>query len=216
MVLPGQQRRRLAGDFGYVVQLFPPHGHVYSYTTRERDNESLVKRSWWAALYGFTALNLLVGSYSWVDLLVVLGLGVTESEVYSQYKPEWALYDPYMEGISGVNGWLGGYLLARLVSRQRTWASAGGLAVLYSYVKSWKDDADVHHECHFVTLAEGFLAGLALERFGPKPKPIGLVRRHVGKFALGSVLGFLALGPLLRSRLPDPPGVTNPTTIAEP
>ena len=126
------------------------------------------------------------------------------------FDPKWRLY-PFGFGISGILGWQGGYLCAKAVSKRRTWASVGGLMVLQSYVRQWvAGHQGVGHACHFTTLAQGFIAGLLLERYGPKPKPFKLIKRHVGKFVIAVVLGSFALGPILDYLFPDPPGFVDP------
>ena len=59
-------------------------------------------------------------------------------------------------------------------------------------------------------MGQGFIAGLALEHFGPKQKPWKFVRKHIGKIVLAVMVGYIALGPYLKNILPDPPGFENP------
>jgi len=222
--LPGQRiastRRRLVGrqpqGYGIVTdddgsiwfQPFGPNGGVYSYPARNADATDVNQgnRAFWIGSYGFLAMAVAIASYSMWDLLIMLTLSVGESELELN-----SVFYSIGFGISGINGWLAGYLLARLISKRRTWASLGGLMVLQSYVSQWwKGAVAVSHICHFTTMGQGFIAGLALEHFGPKQKPWKFVRKHIGKIVLAIMVGYMALGPYLKKILPDPPGFEDP------
>ena len=226
--LPGQRiastRRRLVREenpqgYGIVTssngsiwfQPFGPNGGVYSYPAAMLGGENTVNignRSFWAGFYGFLAMGVAIASYSMWDLLIILTLSFGESELANRnyITPLFSIGF----GISGINGWMAGYLLARLISKRRTWASLGGLMVLQNYVIQWWKGMAVSHRCHFVTLSEGFIAGLALEHFGPKQKPWKFARKHIGKIVLAVMVGYIALGTYLKNILPDPPGFENP------
>ena len=227
--LPGQQiastRRRLVRSeqpqgYGWVtdddgdiwLQPFGPGGGIYSYpfgTFIGKDSTNEGIRSTFVGMFGFLAMGVAIASYSMWDLLIMLTLSFGQSELTTRgYIP--GLY-AIGYGISGINGWLAGYLLARSISKRRTWGSIGGLMVLQNYIRQWWEGlVGVSHRCHFITLSEGFVAGLALEHFGPKQKPWKFIRKHIGKFVLAVMLVYFALGPILRNSWPDPPGYLDP------
>ena len=216
---PGQPQGYgiVTDDDGNIwFQPFGPNGGVYSYpfasfyksnvySGKGKLNEGI--RSSIIGMYGFVGLCVAIASYSMWDLLIMLTLSFGESELGNRgyITP---LYGPTGYGISGINGWLTGYLLARLVSKQRTWASLGGVSVLTNYTLQWWQGKQVSHKCHFTTMSQGFIAGLTLEHFGPKQKPWKFIRKHIGKFVLAVEVGFLALGPYLETIWPDPSGYT--------
>jgi hypothetical protein len=161
-------------------------------------------------MYGFVAMCVAIASYSMWDLLIMLTLSFGESELANKNYIS-PLYGKVGFGISGIVGWLAGYLLARLVSKRRTWASLGGLFVLQGYIMTWwKGLVGISHICHFVTMGQGFIAGLALEHFGPKQKPWKFARKHVGKFVIMVIVGNYALQAYLKNIWPDPPGFEDP------
>jgi hypothetical protein len=226
--LPGQRlastRRRLVREenpqgYGIVTssngsiwfQPFGPNGSVYSYPAAMLGGETvnMGNRAFWGGFYGFLAMGVAIASYSMWDLLIILTLSFGEAELANRNYIS-PLYGPVGFGISGINGWMAGYLIARLISKQRTWASFGGIMVLQGYIISWWKGTRVSHICHFVTMAQGFIAGLASEHFGPKQKPWKFARKHVGKFVIMVMVGHYALGAYLKKILPDPPGFENP------
>ena len=71
------------------------------------------------------------------------------------------------------------------------------------------------HLCHFVTMGQGFMAGLALHHYGPKPKPFKFLRKHVGKFVIAVIVGAFVTDAILKSAYPDPPGFVDPNLPKE-
>ena len=220
--VPGQQirpkgtrRRLLFDDRAYGPRLsFPFFGKaIYSYPTNDPLGENAAWKTTILGVYSFVALSLAIASFSCNDLLIMYLLSFGQSELYANSSDD-AWYRLYNVGygISGITGWLAGYLLARVVSSRRTWACLGGVMVLQNYIHQWwAGRAFIAHDCHFTTLLEGFIAGVFLEYFGPKPKPFAFIKRHVGKFVLVVMAGYLVLPPLLEYMLPNPPGYVDQT-----
>lgn len=201
---PGQKiaHRRLA-SYGPV---FAFNNAIYSYPTTDPLAENDAYKSSYWGLSLFFILSLAITSYSWWDMLIVVGLGLLDAEYH--LIPHGA-YDTH--GISGVLGWLGGYLVARCVSRSRNWASLGGIYMLEGYIEQWaKSRANISHETHLSTLLMGFIAGVVLEHFGPKPMPFQLLKTHSFKFAILCALSIAFIPKYLEYIWPDPPGFIDP------
>ena len=182
MLFPGQQRRRLGeerhvpesehwwGEWATTGLLVRPlkflrgdDAKIWSYP----DNGDKGDNSWYVGFFGFLVLLLGISSFSKWDTLMTLVVSVTDKEYgLLPYTKEEG------HGISGINGWLGGYLVSQLLWKSRNWHCVRGLAVVQSYVAQWMKDSAVSHECHFETLGAGFMAGLALRNLGPKPNPV--------------------------------------------
>ena len=209
--------REIFGDrpvYGPVVT-FPFIGNsIYSYPT---DNPAGANENWRVTIIGwfaFFTMSLAIASFSWCDMLIMWALSFGEAEILAndRFIPDDAWYRLYHIGfgISGVNGWLAGYLLARSISSRRNWGVLGGFMVLKSYIEQWwAGNVGTSHRCHFTTLLEGFLAGIVLEHYGPKPKPFQLVRKHIGKIVISIIVVYAAMGPSLEFFFPDPPGYTS-------
>ena len=228
-ILPGQQvarpqtRRRLVGDEtmfekysklkregrvkGPVVGFWRA---VYSYPKLDAENDNGAE-NWRTFLVGFIAFLVMcagIASYSLWELLIVVSLALVEREYSDEIGGAFIKSYGISGGISGVNGWLAGFLLAKGLSKKRNWTSVFGILVLVNYtVQWWKELIFVSHVCHFTTLLEGFMLGCALNQWGPKPKPIKVLARHSGYFTLFFALVFyFAAKPLLNWLFPYAPG----------
>ena len=190
-------------------------GHVYSYPTKDPEGANASTRTAYFGMLGFVLLSLGITSYSVRDLLIVLGLAFGEAELYQSNLnrgswPFWQLYGIGF-GMSGVNGWLGGYLVSRFLFKDWNWLSIGGAFTVGSYIYQWYSGLVVGHECHFTTLAEGFIAGVALQykpiaRFLPKPSPIKILARHSGKGTAGIIGTTYLLSYYMKKNMADPEG----------
>ena len=198
------RREDVKRNKAYTWTIFP-WGHIYSYFTDRAAEANHYKRMALEGLYAFIVLCLAVASYSVSDLLIVLLLACGQEEL-NVLTDKFSVY-AVGPGISGIIGWLAGYLLARGVSKRRTWASVTGLFTFVTYTGMWMDGKrGISHDCHFKTMGEGFIAGLALEYFGPTPTPFKFLRRHIGKFVLATMLLDFIVSPVLEIFLPDPRG----------
>ena len=228
-ILPGQQvmpqtRRRLAwGQAGTQLQSAlqlkregrmkgPIAGfwrRVYSYPELDakHDNGADNWRTFLPGFIGFLVMSAGIASYSVWELLIVLSLAVVEHEYSDKIGGAFIKSYSIGYGISGVNGWLAGFLLAKGLSKKRNWNSVFGILVFVNYTAQWYKDHFASHVCHFTTMLEGFMLGCALTQWGPKPKPIKVLARYSGYFTLFFVLvGQIGAATLLHWLFPTLPG----------
>ena len=196
-----------SGTYGPVIVPFEwlhDNPMIYSYPTTnwlQRNFSTRMAYGGWAA---WLTLCVGISSYSLWALLIVLGLAFGENE----FIP--GIHGPGMHmGISGVMGFQAGYLLAQFLLKWN-WFSLGGLVVLGVYTQKWAKGAAVSHRAHFQSMAEGFVAGLALNRFGPRRNPVQTLAKHSGKFTAGIFAFTLAFSIFLKSKYPDPDGFEPP------
>jgi hypothetical protein len=229
-ILPGQQvvrqtrrRRRLVGTETLFEEMSrlkregrvkgPVVGFwrgVYSYPHVDVNNDNGAE-NWRTFLVGFIGCLVMcagIASYSVWELLIVLSLAVVEREYTDKIGGAFIKSYGIGTGISGVNGWLAGFLLAKGLSKKRNWNSLFGLIVFVNYTQQWwKGLVLVSHVCHFTTMLEGFMLGCALNQWGPKPKPIKVLARYSGYSTLFFALVFFFVAkPLLVWLFPFAPG----------
>ena len=158
--------------------------------------------------YGDLFLAIGIASYSLWDLLIVGSMAIAHIEAIQRAEEE-AWYFPYGAGggfgDSDLRGWLAGYLISPLMYKDWNYWSLAGAYALLMYIKEWSDGKKVHHKAHFVTVAEGFVAGLGLRYYGPRRRPVQFLTKFLGgylPFVVGA--GYFLFDMYLQKQYPDP------------
>ena len=164
--------------------------------------------AWGAQLIGFSnfaIFNLAGLTFSWPELLIIDFLAIAENEYRcrpgmlarrdrgEKGRMFFGLYEyehTMGTGISGVNGWLAGYLGAKAFASNSNWLSGLGYQLLVGYLIAWYTDQHVHHEAHFVTMASGFVAGMFFNYFF-KPRPALTTIVKWDKWILAAFVAFI-------------------------
>ena len=137
----------------------------YHYYTYPWENATIRNVANLTGFLGFVVLSLGIGSHSWRDMLILWALSFFETEITQMKKRGYCSF-----GISGINGWLGGYLICQFLFKWN-WSTVLGVHLLVDYFVAWYTQALVHHGVHFLTLLKGFAANFAIKLILPRPKP---------------------------------------------